>query len=260
MSGVQKSKMNTKNQRNILVVVILLLLGGVGYLYSRVSSLSGKVESKSQNVKALKDSVRVSKNKVDELEYSKNVLVSKKENLKELNEELSNELEKEKGKVRELTKMVNNISKDKNDTITTTNELVSYPDSTFGLKWEFDTTFSKNNSRYLSGVSKFTFKDKKLSPLETELIDHSIDFSMTSGLREKDGNIEFFVRSDYPGFSTKEIHSSIINPNEHPVMTKFTSQKRLGIGPYVGVGINNKLQPRFQIGVGVTYHLYEFNL
>lgn len=260
--------MNPKTQRNILIVILLLLLGGGGYLYNQYSKVKTNLNISKQNQSALKDSVKAVKNKNDELEYTKNILVSKKKELKQLNKELGKELEKEKGKVRQLNKVVAEIKNEseegEKDTIKTDNELKKLDSTRYSLRFKVDTSYDESNGLLIKGNSRFNAElvnDSvlEITPLKTSITDFNMRFDMVSGLREKkDGKVEYFVRSSHPGFSVNEIHSSIIDPNKHPVLKKFTKTDKWGIGPQVGVGLSNQLQPSIYIGIGVHYSLITF--
>jgi len=247
---------SAKKQRNILVIILILLLCGVGYGFNRLSSLKTQLAISNQNNKALADSVRVSNNKAGDLEYSKNILISEKNDLKDLNAGLAKELEKEKGKVRELTKIVGSIS---TDTVKITNTLIVYADGSNGLEWKHDTIYDSENSRHLAGISKFRVDSSGvITPLETEITKDIINFNIVTGLREKDGNIEVFARSDYPNFEVEELSSAIIDPKKHPVLKKFTKPKKINIGPYIGVGLSSGFKAELQLGIGVQYSLLRF--
>ncbi len=253
---------STKKQRNVLVIVLLILVLGIGIGFNRYSSLKNELMFAEQNNKALADSVRTSQNKLGEIEYSKNILITEKNNLENLNSDLAEELKKEKGKVNEIIKLVSTI---KRDTTYLTNTLIEYPDGEKGLEWSNDTIYSENNERHLSGISKFALDSNgNIIPLETIITNDYIKFDMVTGLREKDGNIEIFVRSGFPGFENIELDGAIIDPHKHPVMKKFTQPKRWGIGPYAGIGLGINTVPNpnigfgFSFGIGIQYSLIRF--
>lgn len=244
--------LSAKRQRNILILVLLLLMAGVGYGFTRYQSMKTELAVSEQNQKALSDSLRVSTNKVGDLVASKNVLIADNKNLADLNADLADEVKKEKGKVRELTKLVSEI---KADTVYIENTLIIYDDGVHGLAWVHDTIYDEENSRHLEGISKFYLDSiaGKIKPLETIITVDKIKFNLVTGLREKDGNIEIFARSDYPGLETLELDGAIIDPKKHPVIKKFTKKKRWGIGPYVGVGLGVNTTPTPNVGLGVNF-------
>lgn len=211
-----------------------------------------------QNQKALTDSVRISKNKVGELEFSKNILVSEKKDLSKLNKELADELKKTKGDVYELNKYIIHL-KGRPQPIPTS---ITISDSIVKLDWEKDTIFNVGNSRFIKGQTIFKAKIFKDSIIFTDvssmLINDEVKLTVFQGFREKDGNLEVFVRSNYPGFELKDLTSVIVDPKDHPILNKFSEKpKRFGIGFYGGYGLGiNGLSP--QIGIGLQYNIIRF--
>lgn len=245
-------------QRNILLLIIVILLLLCGFMVKKTSNLRTRLETSEQNTKALSDSVRVEKNKNGQLVSSKNILISDKNHLKELNSELSAELKKEKGKVFQLNKIIATIGETKIKTIYIENTLIEYPEGVMGLEWNYDTIFDQSNSRHISGISKFKLDSVNIVPLTTEINKDVISFKLITGLKEKDDNLEIFVRSDYPGFDVIELDGAVIDPKKHPILKKFTTKKRFSIGPYIGIGVSNTVIPSTQIGIGVQYNLIQF--
>jgi len=243
--------LSAKRQRNVLIIVLLIAFIAMGYGFSKYSSMSNQLAITEQNHKALGDSLRVSENKVGDLTFSKNVLIAENGDLKDLNSDLADELDKTKGKVRELTRIISEI---KADTVIITNTLIEYPDGSYGLEWAHDTIYNKDNERHLAGISKFKLDSLgSVTPLETTITKDRILFKLVTGLREKDGNVEIFVTSDYPGFEAIELDGAIIDPKKHPVIKKFTNKKRWGIGPYVGLGLNVTTTPTPSVGLGASF-------
>ena len=97
-----------------------------------------------------------------------------------------------------------------------------------------------------------------ISPGKTYISKDEIQFSLITGLKEKDGNIEIFVRSTYPGFYVSKIDGAIIDPKKHPVLKNLNKTKRWGVGPYIGVGVGSNLKVTPQIGLGIQYSIIKF--
>lgn len=260
--------LNIKVQRNVLIIVIILLLV-VGYIgWNKISNLDTRLAMSEQNTTALADSVRVGKTKNGQLEASISVLVTEKGDLANLSQNLANELKKEKGRVNELMSILAHIKI--RDTVYIDNTLIKYANGDYGLKWQYDSTFNAKNSRSIAGESKFRTdtvktivdgKEKvefKVTPLKTLLSKDEIKFNLITGLREKDGKVEIFARSDYPNLTITDLEGAIIDPKKHPVLKEFSKQKKWGVGPYIGVGIGADLKPNIQIGVGITFSLFKF--
>lgn len=245
-----------KTQRNLLILVLLIMLfiGGCGY--TAYKSSQNELSIANQNTVALSDELRISKNKNKDLEYSKGVLIAEKNDLKNLNKKLDADLKNEKGKVHEINRIIATITQ--KDTIKIKNDVKVYPNGVYGLKWKYNKQFDSINSRTIAGESKFKFNNDSINDLGTEITADQIKFKLVTGLREKDGKVEIFATSNYPGLEVVELDGAIIDPKSHPVLKKFTKKTRWGVGPYVGFGVSNGLTPSVQIGLGVQYSLFKF--
>jgi hypothetical protein len=104
------------------------------------------------NLDALKDTVRIQKNKAGENTYVIKALLSDKKSLAKLNQDLKEELDKQKGKVIVIERV---ITETKVDTQYVNNYLSSYGNNKFSLDWKYDSTFSVINYRKFSGKSFF---------------------------------------------------------------------------------------------------------
>ena len=255
--------MKDNKQRNILLVIILLLGIGLFAMYDRTRKLSTKLDISEQNTKALADSVRVEKNKYGEVVTSKNVLVTKSKKLKDLNSQLDNELKRTKGKVNQLNIMIAKLGLAVGDTIHDTirlaTEVIYKTGGIKDLKWELDTAFNDSNSRHIAGMTtvKVINKDSLIS-LGSKLLKDEMTIKIVTGLRKKDGNIETFAKSSYPGFEMLEQQGVILDPKKHPVLKEFTKKKKWGVGPYVGIGFDGNLNSSMQVGFGLNYSLFRF--
>lgn len=268
---------NSTTFRNVLIGAVILLLLALGFMGNKNAQQKIDLNIADQNQKALIDSVRVSKNKAGQIEYSKNILVAEKEDLEKLNKDLYGEYMKEHGKVSELTSTIITIKGKPSDTIKLPSQLIKYENGDKGLAWEYDTIFDAKNYRKIKGVSNFKIDFSQmtytLTPLTTNITTFDIGFNVVQGLREtKAGDVEMFVRSDHPGFEVKDLSAVIINPKTHPVLEKFANtsanaanskSKRFGIGVNAGYGIyidntNKTAGVGIIAGVGVSYSLIKF--
>ena len=243
-----------------IVVVFLLIFGLITWGISKYKSLETDLEIASQNESALKDSLRVTKNKVGNLEFSKQVLVAKNESdVKRLNKRLANVKDNLNGKISELSETLANI---KGDTIYIENtEVVNLPDSTRVFKWAYSKVYDKQNSRYISGQTRFKLDStyNTITPLGTKITRDEINFNVIQGLRTTDdGKVEMFATSDYPNFDVTELNSVIIEPSTHPALEKFTKKRRVRFGFYSGFGGTVNLSDSSitfgpQIGLGIIF-------
>lgn len=254
ISFFKNSKLSTK-----LIMVIIILLGLCAFQWNSNKKQKIKLSVATQNIKALNDSLRISENKNFDLVVSRNILIIK--NKKELdkllgeNNELSKELDNFKGKIKSLTKVLAEI---KNDTIEIKTKVVKYPDGSQGLSWENEKVYDEDNSRELAGESKFKIEnDGKITALETLITKDVIKISIVTGLREKDNNYEIFVSSPYPNFTISKLDGALIS-KESPIFKKFQKRKRFGIGPYLGLGLDQRLIPILNVGIGIQYNIIRF--
>ena len=267
MNEERKFKDNT--QRNILIIIILLLLCGFIYSQVNLSNVKKNLNVSRQNEFALAGRIIKSETKNNKLEYSKGVLVSKSNALKNLSETLANELKQEEGKVHRLQRIVatmGNVNSDGTiDTVEVKNTVYKYADGSYGLQWGDTTEYDSLNFRQIAGISDFKLirvdsNSYDVEPLTTKITNNQIGFNIVTGLKtsKETGMVEIFVRSDYPNFQVTELEGAIIDPEKDPIMKKFTRQKKFTVGGYVGFGIDRNLQPTPQIGVGIGYTLFSF--
>lgn len=242
----------------LFILVIIFLFNNRG--------LKNELNLSEQNIKALTDSVRISKNKIGDLEYSINTLVVDKKDLAKLNKELANELEKERGKVFELNQYILSI---KPDIVYLPVEVIEYQTISegigiYGVSMDYDTIYSKNNYRHLQCLSKISIDSSyNILPLGGVIEKDEIGFDLITGLRELDGNIEIFARSNYPGLVITNMQGAIIDPDKNPILKKFTKPKKFGISVVAGIGtgistINYQPNIYYGITIGLSYQIVRF--
>ena len=247
----------------LAIVAILCLL-----LFRQCDSnldLKSQIEIQNMNLDALKDTVRVQKNKAGEATYVRKTLLADKKSLEKLNKDLKDELDKQEGKVIVIERVV---TETKVDTQYVNNFLSSYGNNKFSLDWKYDSTFSANNYRKFSGKSFFIVDtlNNKVLPGITRIDQDEMGFSFVTGLREKDKALEIFVTPKYPGMTVTQIEGAVIDPYKSDVLKKMFPNKKFSLGPYVGVGVgagvglNGKpiFGPVFNIGVGLQYSIIKF--
>jgi hypothetical protein len=254
-----------KRKDIILLAAIAILILLLFKQCDSNSDLKSKLDIQNANLDALKDSVRVQKNKAGEETYVIKTLLTDKNSLAQLNKGLKEELDKQKGKVIFIDRVVTETVV---DTHYVDNYLTSYGNNKFSLDWKYDSIFSPNNYRKFSGNSFFTVDtiNNKVIPGSTRINQDELGFSFVTGLREKDKALEIFVTPKYPGMKITKIEGAIIDPAKSDVLKKMFPDKKFSAGPYVGVGIGSGYglngQPVtgafFNIGVGIQYSIIKF--
>ena len=205
------------------------------------------------------------KNKAKEDTYIKKILIADKKSLEKLNKDLKDELDKQKGKVIVIKKVV---TETKIDTHYINNYLTAYGNNLFSLDWKYDSTFSINNYRKFSGKSFFVIDtiNNKVFPGKTRIDQDEIGFSFVTGIREKDKSLEIFVTPKYPGMKITEIDGAFIDPYKSDVLKNIFPNKKWSVGPYIGVGMgagyglngNAIVGPVLNIGLGIQYSWFKF--
>ena len=240
----------------ISIIVVLLLLKQC----EEIKTLKTQRDVSDINQRALKDTIRTERTDFNNERFLKNSLLTSNEELKSLNSDLADEVKKLKGKVLVITKLVTVI---KTDTHYVNNNLNSYASNKYGLSWKYDTTFSANNYRKLSGESFFRIDttNNNVIPLNTRIDKDEIGISMVTGIREKNNNLEIFVEPRYPNMKVTDIQGAVIDPQKSDVLKKMFPVKKWSVGPYLGVGVSvgkTILIPSVSFGVSIQRALIKF--
>jgi len=245
----------TFNQIVFIAAIVLALL--FFKQCGTISNLKQDLNNEKQNTEALSDSIVKYQDKSGTWSYEKGVLVADKKRLKELNKELYDEVEKEKGKVLMLSSALANINNKPGDTIYIDNEVIKYMDGMYGLKWELDTTYNSTSKRVLAGESKFNVsKSGAITSFGTKLFKDETYFKLVTGLKEqKDGTLKIFVKSDFPGFNITDLEGAIVDPKEFSSTSK---KKHWTFGPNVSIGFDSDLNKSIYLGIGVQYSIIRF--
>lgn len=228
----------------------LLLAGLVVAIFIGVQQCNKKQEYKQDvtkqknNIAALQDTVGYYENKAGELTADKLALQTDKKQLKTLNKNLYDELEKERDHVEQLTQINTELVADSSEVDTTsTNQLDDN-------HWRFDWNLSRSGEqwrRVLTGYTEF-YIDSSGVPFNpnTMITRDLLRMQLITGILDDDGQKRIFVRSTYPNLKVTDIQGAIIR--ESPINK---SPSRFGLGltlgggytpqgfqPYVGLGIN----------------------
>lgn len=245
----------------IAVLCVMMLFKQCG----DAADFKKQLEIQSLNLDALKDSVRVQKNKAGEDVFVKKTLLATKENLEKLNADLARELGLIKGKVIVLQDIA---SRTKRDTQYINNTVTAYANGEYSLDWKYDSIYSEGNYRKFSGNSFFkidTLRNKVL-PGKTRINQDEMGFSFVTGIREKDKALEIFVTPKYPGMIITNIEGAIIDPHKSDVLKSMFPNKRWSLGPYAGVGMSSGVGftgqpiagPTFSIGIALQWSWIRF--
>lgn len=249
----------------ILIASILILFIFFFKQCNIISNFNKYKKLYEDNINALNDSVRIEKNKVNEISYAKKLLLTDKKNLESLNNELGLEIKKYKGKIISLEKIIANI---KSDTIYIPTTISVYPDGVYSLDWKFDSVYSAGNYRKFSGNSFFSIDTTTniINPGKTRINQDEIGFSFITGIRENNKALEIFITPKYPNMVITNIEGAIIDPAKSNVLKNMFPNKKWTVGPYIGIGVGTGIGlsgkpiagPVFSIGICLNYVWIKF--
>lgn len=259
---------NPVNQRLILAICLIIL--GIIFFQTCNSNkqLKQDVLKSEINRKALTDSIRLVKNKAGELQSEKNAFVAINKELKDLNNNLYNEVKKQKGNVLSLTILNANLSMKINtleDSLRNSKHGVIYNALTnsYSIPWDFNQTFDEKNNRIIEGhtVARWDSLSNTLLNEGTILDKFNLNFNIVTGLSEEDNNLKIFVKSNYPDLKFNNIEGALIDPNKSPLIKKLMNQKRWSIGPNAGYGMvitSSGIKTGLIVGVSLQYKFFSF--
>jgi hypothetical protein len=190
-----------------LIVVVALLL----WQFYHGKSLENKLAISNQNKAALMDSVRVMKTKNGELESAKMTLAGSLGEIKKMNADLAAELKKEKGKVRYITK-VEVVYQNKPDSAVA---VISIHDSIGSIRTDL-----QDSCREFKGHTSFVFSKGKITSPMFVVEKDEFNLKLVTGLRERDKQLEIFVRSSCPNVTIGDIQGAVIDPNDPLIKPK----------------------------------------
>ena len=251
------------NLSTLILIAVIVIGGKIGYGMYMEKEKDLRIAK--QNQSALRDSIRVTRNKLNEVVYSKEIFVAETtKQLKELSEDISDAFKSFDGKLHEISILAGEIKNDTDQIATNTGDIIETPEGNHTYDWELNTKYDNENSRLLKGINSFKFNPvtNEYESLPTVITHDEIKFKLTQGLRTtEDGRVEMFASSTYPGFNVNSFESAIIDPKTHPALKEFTRERKWGIGLYGGYGMTANLKTNTvivgpQIGVGVTYKLW----
>ena len=239
---------------DIRYILIFLVASVSVFAYAqtkRAAKFKAEAHRHEANINALRDSTREYKTRNGELGKERQALQTTVEELKDLNSDLAEELEKERNNVKVITKYETVI---KHDTVEVDSSSVTQVDST---SYEIDWSYRNSGdgwSRYISGSTNFVF-DPVLGPIKisTYIENDQLKLSIVTGVREEDGKKTIFVRSNYDNIDFVEINGAVISEGE---LTGYN--KRWYVGPALGYGYSPEIGFQPFIGVTVGYGFLRF--
>jgi len=237
----------------IIFIVCILVFKNCGR-----TIVDNNITQTSQNLSNYKDSLFLTQNKLNQIEYQRTVLASSNASLQTLASNLQTEVEKEKGTVIYLSQIITSLQSEVKDTMHSV--LKIWPNGENSIYYSYDTNYGNSNSKCFYEEIKFGFKDTLIDRNSIKIdIKESFKFNIITGLsQDKDNLLKIFVRSDYPGFEISSLNGAIIDPQKSDLIKSYFPRKRFGIGFHLGYGINTNFNIAPYIGIGISYNLINF--
>lgn len=258
MSGIFRTILefilDKDNQRFILLILFAItLIGAIQYRDSYKDQVQ-ETQKQINNIEALNDSVTTYRNLAGELTSEKSALQTDREQLRSLNEDLADELDKEKGNVEYLSNVITRLRRDSVGVDTTI--IVEVDPDTWKLSWEREES-GEGWYQNIEGYTEFRI-DTSGTPQNpnTVLVEQTLDMKITTGITEEDGKRKIFIRSNYPYLNFTDIDGAILGPVQSSTETKSS---RWGIGISGGYGYSlgsDNFNP--YIGIGINYDIIQF--
>jgi len=247
-----------RNNKLITGIVIFALISSLLNLRqcSNNQTLKKEVKVATQNIKALNDTIRLTKDREGKAEFDKLALLTDKvSKLADMNADLAKEVKAIKGRVNTIIKTDLKIVHD-TIPVPATGSVV---DSVVRVDWKYDTTYSSGNYRKLNGFTTYDLKTKYPYAQKNQ---DEFGIRLTTGIKNlKEGKPEIFLKSEYPGLTVTALDGAVLDPSLFKPKKRtplFTIGAHIGYTPVTYDLVNRKVLFNFaQIGgsFGVNINL-----
>jgi hypothetical protein len=241
-----------------------------------------------QNIIALTDTLHKERLKTGELQYSIAGYISSVDDLKKLNKNLYDEVEKQKGTVINLNRLTILLQQDKEELskyIDSLKMIINTPikinDTTYVVPWTLPFTYDSTNFDVWSGqtkigltlskisktyifkgnsidgtleLPKFDFSQIEVTNLGTEMISRKTQIELVYGQKYVKGKLVIFANSKYPGFSVVNMEGFTVP--EPPKKRWFTGFS-INFGIMLAYDFVQQ-KPTMVIGPCVGYNIFQF--
>lgn len=252
------------NKKNIPYAIIGVLIAIILVLSKCNTDLKSENFIANNNIEVVQDSLTTIENKYGDVYAERGVLITDLKGLKDLNEDLYDEVKKaKKGTNIKPQVVIKYETKVVHDTIDLSTNTISLNDSLYKLDFAYDTTYTGSNSRSIAGnlfialQQNDSLKYNNLLSKSFQITKDEMNIDATLILGQKEGDLKVWLKSDYPGFNTDAIEAVTLDPKVHPELRKI-NDKKFSVGPYVGIGVGEGLKLSPSIGVGVQYSIFKF--
>lgn len=254
-----------RNKITFIIMIVMIIL-----FWRQCGQAKYEKKKNYQNQKALTDTLTYLKQENGDLIVQKSTFISNSKDLKDLNSDLSKELDllkkqKSKPKVVIKTKVVYV------DKGSVQSNVFNYGNNKYSLGFDYmdsDSIFSIKGKTNFKAYTKIEDGEKgtlslDIKPGKTVFDSIRFNIGLTLGVKEdKDGIDRVFAK---PSPYTEKIKIEDIDAVqvEEFYKDKYSKKsKKFSVGPYVGIGagtgLNGQVVIRPQVGVGIQWNLFKF--
>ena len=243
---------------------LLIIIGVLVFFLAFQQCSNNKLK---REVTIFQDSTHYLKNKSGELFAQNDALILSKKQLKDLNVDLYNEINKMKENPLVITKIQTKFVYKDTLLITTIDTVYkTQKGKYFELSWKHDTLYSPNNFFKIEGKTSFEI-DSNLnictyrSRLNNLQMAAKLYVSITEDKEHKMLHIN--ARTDYPGLVFSDIDGFIIDPQKSSVLKNYLPNKKFSLSAFIGPGVcigtgSFPVNAGVVMGLGISYHIISF--
>ena len=242
----------------IYIITIIALITALLFSIKSCNSSQVSEQLALQNIEALKDSTRKTKNLLGQLQYEKTSFMGELNTLKKLNADLVKEAQSQNGNTRVITKIVTKVVF---DTIIIENKVNRVDDSTFVIDFNYKKDFDTSNAMSFNGTIPAQVKTigegLSLESSVTTISNIDMKMKLYTGISEDNGIYRIFARTDFPGVAF-DLDGAIIDPEKSFVLKKQENFSVI-LGAGLGYGATDSGLGFFpSIGLYVGLNLIKF--
>lgn len=240
-----------KNRTFLLLAVVMALLGVTMHQCDKVDALQHEVQIKDSNLKALADDLSHYTTETGKLVAEKGALQVTVDELQTLNADLSQHIDQDNPPIT-ITNLGYTIVR---DTVVVSDVDVESDGNEHLINFRH-VEIEDWGSRIIAGLSRFAVEDGTIINPSTTITEDFLDMSLSTGFREReDGMLVTYVETDAPNVYFNVVEGAVLDPSQ---FYKPPQQKRWGLGPVIGAGLDSSMSSTFFIGVGLQYQVITY--
>ena len=253
-----------KYSNSIKYIILAVFVLAFVYQCDRISSLKTEIKQVESvadrtlnNYKASQDSIRVEKNKNNQLvstissyQFEINTLNSKNKELLSTYSELLNS----NTRLKSINSIIAAELEVKDSIINAKSEITYQTDDSINLEFSDNQEWDKYNWRRFNAQIEL-FKQDSLFAIKNSQFNFKQGSSLTAGIFENKGRQELRISTPYPGIEFTQIKNiNLVNDKLNPSLQK-PKNWGIGVGIQYGINLNNQQVVNWgpSIGIGLYY-------